>query len=240
MITTHYTASLTGIKTPIRVAAVADLHNTEYRHILRAIEEAQADLIVLPGDFLHDETNTARGFAFLSAAAKHAPTFCSIGNHEVRACPRDLAARVAETGAVLLDNEVKFATGLWIGGLSSGYRPGMQQGRTKTTPPPDRHFIAEFAAMTGPRLLLCHHPEYYAPYLQEKNIPLIVAGHAHGGQWELWGRAIFAPGQGLFPRYTAGFYHDRLIVSRGVSNPHPLIPRIGNPTELVVLDIWPK
>ena len=240
MITTYYTTAQAGVKSPIRVGVVADLHNGEYRDILRAVEAEQADIIVLPGDFLHSAERTERGFAFLAAAAKLSPTFCSIGNHEVHACPRDLAARVAETGAVLLDNETKFAAGLWVGGLSSGYRAGMKQGRTRPTPPPDRGFVAEFAKMTGPRLLLCHHPEYYEPYLREKNIPLIVSGHAHGGQWELNGRAIFSPGQGLFPRYTAGFYHGRLVVSRGVSNPHPLIPRIGNPTELVVLDIWPE
>ena len=69
MMTTYYTTTQAGVKTPIRVAVVADLHNGEYHHILHRIEAEQADLIVLPGDFLQGEDKTARGFAFLAAAA---------------------------------------------------------------------------------------------------------------------------------------------------------------------------
>lgn len=240
MTVTCYTARQKGLNAPVRAAIAADLHNGPWEGLLRAIEREQPDLILLPGDFLHKPGETARGFAFLTAAAKLCPTFCSVGNHEVRCRIPDLADRVGETGAVLLDNDCRFAAGLWLGGLSSGYRMGMRQGRTLPTPPPDRRFLSAFARIEGPRLLLCHHPEYYEPYLRETDIPLILAGHAHGGQWELFGRGVFAPGQGLFPRYTAGFYDGRMIVSRGLRNTYPLIPRLFNPRELVLLDVWPE
>ena len=234
-----YSTAMRGLARPVRVAVVADLHNGEYDDVLQICADTQAEMILVPGDFVNSPTQTARGFAFLEEAARLAPTFCSIGNHEVSCGIDDLAAAVGKTGARLLDNECAFSHGIWIGGLSSGYTRGMQQGRTKPTPPPDRRFLATFAGIEGCRLLLCHHPEYYEPYLKETSIPLIVSGHAHGGQWELFGRAIFAPGQGLFPRYTAGFYDGRLVVSRGASNPHPIIPRICNPCEVVLIDIWP-
>ena len=233
-----YSARMKGLARPVRVAVVADLHNGAYEGVLAICENMQAEIILVPGDFVHSPTQTARGLAFLEKAARLAPTFCSVGNHEVGV--PDLADAVKKTGARLLDNESTFSHGMWIGGLSSGYTRGMKQGRTKPTPPPDRRFLAEFAHLQGARLLLCHHPEYYEPYLRETSIPLIVAGHAHGGQWELFGRAIFAPGQGLLPRYTGDFYEHRLAVSRGASNPHPLIPRLFNPCEVVLIDIWPE
>ncbi len=80
---------------------------------------------------------------------------------------------------------------------------------------------------------------------------LIVAGHAHGGQWQIFGRGLFAPGQGLLPRYTHGVYVGRrhisaaepqplsaptLMVSRGAQNSVGL-PRIMNPTELLVIEM---
>ena len=235
---TFYSTAMRGIARPVRAAVVADLHDGAYDDVLYIIKKMQADIILVPGDFLQSPEKTARGFAFLTAAAKLAPTFCSIGNHEVGV--PNLAAAVEKTGARLLDNECAFSHGIWIGGLSSGYVNGCKQGRTKPTPPPDRRFLADFARIEGARILLCHHPEYYEPYLRETSVPLIVAGHAHGGQWELFGRAIFAPGQGLFPRYTADFYDQRMIVSRGASNPHPLIPRLFNPCEVVLVDVWPE
>ena len=91
--------------------------------------------------------------------------------------------------------------------------------------------------MPSPHLLLCHHPEYYPEYIRDTVIELTVAGHAHGGQWNFFGRGVFAPGQGLFPKYTAGVYDGgRLIVSRGATNTVK-VPRFFNPTETVIINI---
>lgn len=89
-------------------------------------------------------------------------------------------------------------------------------------------------APAGYRIVLCHHPEYY-PLISDKPIDLILAGHAHGGQWRFFGQGIFAPGQGLFPKYTRGIYGN-MVVSAGLAN-EKLIPRLWNPTELVILEI---
>ena len=59
-------------------------------------------------------------------------------------------------------------------------------------------------------------------------------GHAHGGQWRIAGRGIFAPGQGLFPKLTSGI-HDNLVISRGLSNTGNIVPRINNPAEIIYL-----
>lgn len=240
MIITHYTATQTGLRRALRVAVVADLHNHAPLILFNKLREERPDLVAVPGDFLDGPGATSDGFAFLRAAAKLYPTYCSLGNHEIRAARPNLETAIQETGAELLDNRCVFRHGIWIGGLSTGWGPADQQSRHAPTPPPDLAFIDDFASRTGCRLLLCHHPEYYEPYLRKKDIPLIVSGHAHGGQWNLFGRGIYAPGQGLFPAYTAGMYDGRLLVSRGLCYTNRFIPRIHNPRELVILDIWPK
>lgn len=239
MIITHYHTAGRGLRRALRIAVAADLHNRADLSLAACLRRLHPDLLMLPGDFLHSRTETEAAFAFLRTCAALCPTFCSVGNHERMAALPNLEAAVRSTGAELLDDRCTFRNGLLIGGLSSGWATGEAQSNRAKTPPPNLSFLREFAERGGCRLLLCHHPEYYEPYLRKTNIPLIVSGHAHGGQWELFGRGVFAPGQGLFPRYTAGCYEGRLYVSRGLCNTHPLIPRFGNPCELMVIDLWP-
>ncbi len=84
-------------------------------------------------------------------------------------------------------------------------------------------------------LLLCHHPEYFAPLVQGLDIDLTLAGHAHGGQVRIGSQGIYSPGQGLFPKLTSGFYFDdKLFISRGMTN-SACAPRRWCPCELVVI-----
>ena len=100
----------------------------------------------------------------------------------------------------------------------------------------------DFASRKGCRLLLCHHPEYYEPYLYERDLPLILAGHAHGGQWRIPGlvNGVYAPNQGILPPYVGGRYDaggTTMIVSRGLARESTFVPRMFNPPELVVITI---
>jgi predicted MPP superfamily phosphohydrolase len=88
------------------------------------------------------------------------------------------------------------------------------------------------------KILLAHRPEnieYYKNY----SFDLILSGHTHGGQVRLpfIMNGLYAPNQGFFPKYAGGIYnHGTLhhIISRGISV-NPLLPRIFNPPELVVV-----
>ena len=101
---------------------------------------------------------------------------------------------------------------------------------TETAPPEEDY-----------RILLCHRPEQTALFDQLRQ-HLVLSGHAHGGQWRLGRRGVYAPGQGVLPHYTRGIYKRRkkapytLAVSSGFAV-DPLIPRLGNRPELVILDI---
>lgn len=94
-------------------------------------------------------------------------------------------------------------------------------------------------------LLLAHRPEYIQDYLKF-DYDLTLSGHAHGGQWRFppFINGLYAPGQGLFPKYAGGKYNFEngkvFIVCRGLSYQQPKFPRIFNNPEIVVIDIYPK
>lgn len=214
-----------------------------------------------------DDLVSKRIAPFLSACTKIAPTFLSLGNHEWMLCPEDIA-ELKRTGTVVLDNSWTEWNGLLIGGLTSsavtqyqkyrfelnhrngGLRYPAKPQKTKKSkdsekqkemdnPPPCTSWLRDYCAHDGYKLLLCHEPEYYDPYLKELPISLIISSHCHGGQWRYYSlkhrcwKGVYCPGQGWFPKLTEGV-HGNLVISRGISNTAP-VPRFFNPGELVYL-----
>ncbi len=157
-------------------------------------------------------------YRFFREAAKIAPVFYSLGNHEWYLTEQDYAV-LRESGITLLDNSDVVWNGLHIGGFS---------------PKTDLEWFRRFCQTEGYKILLCHHPDYYERYTGESTVDLILSGHAHGGQIHLGRWGIYAPGQGFFSKYTKGMYDGRLVVSAGCANTS-LIPRWGNPCEVVLL-----
>lgn len=106
---------------------------------------------------------------------------------------------------------------------------------------PELAWLREYTAFEGYKILLNHHPEYY--YLIPKDINLILSAHCHGGQIRLYDpihrnwHGVWAPGQGLFPKYSEGVHEDRFVISRGLSNTAK-VPRILNPTEIVYINCF--
>ena len=238
-----------------KACVVADLHDSSYRAILPILKVERPDLILIPGDLtetLAEDTDPASrpGLSLLRECAAIAPTFYAFGNHEIGGCHGNIrkAKRsatplsftlspawrevIASTGAILLHQEHMEWNGLIIGALGSGLlNPGWI---------PDLTMLESFAATQGYKLLMCHHPEYFDRYLRSYPMDLTVSGHAHGGQWRLFGRGVYAPDQGLFPRYTGGLHENRLVISRGTSNTVPFVPRLFNPREVVTVEVRRK
>ncbi len=257
MKTTTY--RLPAERVSFRAAVVADLHDRPCPRLLPLLQKARPDLILVPGD-LSEPLTEARlqnpdlppperpGLSLLAELSTIAPTFYSLGNHEIGGChgaiyrarlsgtelPRPIMADrwmkiIRSSGATLLDENFITRNGVVIGGLGSALlNPGWV---------PDLGWLDAFCATPGYKLLLCHHPEYFDRYLRSYPIDLIVSGHAHGGQWRIFGRGVYAPDQHLFPKYTSGVHEGRLVISRGVVNSVPLVPRFFNPCELVLIDV---
>ncbi len=223
-----------GINAPLVFAFLSDLHECDTEPLMKLIDRFLPDAVLVGGDYVNNSREYEKGIAFLTGCAKKYKTFCSLGNHELKE-DGDIRSLTRQTGAVLLDNEYTEFEGVLIGGLSSGFG-GDRQSNIKKTPAPDVSFLKSFSDKKGYKILLSHHPEYYPGYIKQTDIQLTLSGHAHGGQWRFFGRGVFSPGQGLFPKYTSGMYDGRLIVSRGLGDSHSMI-RINNPYEFIVIRI---
>ncbi len=223
-----------GINAPLVFAFLSDLHECDGEPVFELLQKYDPDAVLISGDYVNNSTAYEKGIAFLTECSEKYDTFCSVGNHELK-CACDIRAVTRQTGAVLLDNEYTEYKGVLIGGLSSGFN-GAEQGNLKKTPAPDLGFLKRFSAADGYKILLSHHPEYYPEYIKQTSVQLTLSGHAHGGQWRFFGRGAFAPGQGIFPKYTSGMYDGRLIVSRGLGDSHSMF-RINNPYEFIVIRI---
>ncbi len=250
---------------PCRLALLADSHNKDMSSALASLRAHRPDIICISGDFVYGNVPSTPGqpnllkmeesipaMNLLHGCAEIAPTFVSLGNHEWMLSPSDLDL-IRSVGAVVLDNAwmttVVDGKKIVIGGLTSArvteYQSWRQThpsselypkptARLSTPPQPDLSWLDGFEAVPGYHVLLSHHPEYW-PLLRSRFIELVLSGHAHGGQWRFFGRGVFAPGQGLWPRYTKGVYDGRFVVSAGLSNT-TVVPRLWNPTEIVYLE----
>ena len=120
-----------------------------------------------------------------------------------------------------------------IGGISS--IPKESKDESNNTIDVVENLIKQMKKEEGKKILLLHEPQLYDKYgLQDQSFDLVVSGHAHGGQWRFFGHGVFAPGQGILPKYTKGFYNGNLLVSAGMTNTAP-VPRVFNPTEIVIV-----
>ena len=235
----------------VTLAVVADLHTKKVAPVIDALEKIKPDLILSPGDMFEcfEERNNAineNGFDFFEQAVKIAPVYYCFGNHETegetsdeypdvsgyKSIPPYVLERLASLGVhTVFDTHEPVDGKISIGGLLSG--------SNKESGEPSIEFVDKFSSLAEYKILLCHHPEYYEKYLAGKDVDLIISGHAHGGQWRIFGRGVFAPGQGLFPKYTSGLHDGRFIISRGCSNstrPIP-VPRFFNPKEVLEIHI---
>ena len=223
---TEYTVTSDKIVEPLTLALVSDLHDGDYQDVLPAL--SQADAILIVGDLVNRHSGGyQQAVRFLKDAPALAPTFYAIGNHERKFKQRGAYWPHVEASRVtVLDNRFVPFRGILLGGLSSAPRGQVQTG-----------FLAQADHDSAFKLLMCHHPEYYKRYVAPHSVDLTVSGHAHGGQMQVFGRGLYAPDQGLLPRWTHGFYFDgRLLVSRGMTNSAGL-PRLNNPCELILLKL---
>ena len=226
---TEYTFRTDKITSPLRFAVAPDIHSSPFEDVLE--EFARCDAVLLPGDLVdRHRRNNGNAERFLRTVPGIVPVLYSVGTHERKFRRREELFRlIRESDAILLDNRSVAFGGIRIGGLSS----------TKGTP--DTGFLDRFEQEEGYRLLLCHHPEVWRDRVDGRDIDLTLCGHAHGGQIQILGRGLYAPGQGLFPKMTDGLYGEgKMLLSRGMTNgAKPRIPRICNPCELIILTIEP-
>ncbi len=229
------------------IAHISDLHNAEYgknnEKLIDILEAESPNIIAITGDLIDsNHTNLEVALSFAQQAVKIAPCYFVTGNHEawIGSQYEELKTSLQNTGiTVLQDEAIELNYGdvcIQLIGLND---PDFSERDRLLSESILEAKLSQVNISDGFTILLSHRPEYFNVY-QNKNIDLVLSGHAHGGQFRLpLGGGVIAPGQGLFPKYDAGAYTENgttMIVSRGIGN--SIIPvRINNPPEIVIIEL---
>lgn len=222
------------------VAHVSDLHNREFGTVLPdGVKAVRPDIIVITGDMIHRENESAAAEKFAAEAVRIAPVYYVPGNHEkVLGCYPKFKQTLIDCGVHAPENAFVPIErgGERIALLCMNDPAYFPKGKTDFITELNR-LTAEIAA-EGMRytVLLSHRPELFERYV-EAGVQLSLCGHAHGGHVRLpFIGAIYAPNQGLFPKYTEGVYEKygkSMVVSKGLGK-SSWVPRVFNPPELAV------
>ena len=240
----YITEKIGGIFNNYKIAQISDLHNKEFgknqKRLLKKVRKEKPQIIVITGDLVDSRhTNVQAALAFVREAVKIAPVYYITGNHEHRLAEDtldNLISGIEQCGVIVLGNRVEE---VFYNGKESVYLIGLSgdnlHGNTLEK-------LAENLDDDKLHILLAHEPQYITRYHQP-NMDFVFSGHAHGGQFRLpFIGGLAAPGQGLFPQYTAGLYaygDVTMVVSRGLGN--SVIPiRIFNRPEIVCVTLRTK
>ena len=229
------------------IAHISDLHNAEYgknnEMLIDILKSESPDIIAITGDLIDsNNTDLEVAISFAQQAAKIAPCYFVAGNHEawIGSQYEELKTSLENVGVTILQDE---AIELYYGdkciqliGLND---PDFSERDSFLSESILETKLSQMNIRDGFTMLLSHRPECFNVY-QNKNIDLVLSGHAHGGQFRLpFLGGVIAPNQGFFPKYDAGIYTENgttMIVSRGIGN--SIIPfRINNRPEIVIIEL---
>ncbi|MBR6801241.1 MAG: metallophosphoesterase [Eubacteriaceae bacterium] len=225
-----------------KIAHLSDLHNESFgednEKLIDVLRENSPDIIVITGDIIDSRrTNMDVAENFVSEAVKIAPVYYVNGNHEARISGYDdFEKRLISCGVAVLNNESIFLKkgddSINLIGLRD---PSFDRGEYIEDTEGKLTDRLENLKKEGYNILLSHRPEYFEVYVKS-GIDLVFTGHAHGGQFRLpFIGGLYAPGQGIFPKYTSGMHtseNTSMLVSRGLGN--SIIPiRINNRPEVI-------
>lgn len=220
----------------MKIVFISDLHNCTYggkdqSGIINEIEKSTPDLVLFGGDVIDHVNGTQNALTLMKSVAEKYPCAYTAGNHEsYRDDIEQFFDDVKKIGVPVLD---KNFIDLNINNCKVRVYGIVDSYELPDVTTDDQYY----------NILLLHEPQHISEY--NHKFDLILSGHAHGGQWRLpviLEQGLYAPDQGLFPKYTNGQYQYEStchIISRGLARPLRMIfiPRIFNRPELSVIDI---
>ena len=231
-----------------KIVQISDLHDAQIgennEKLIAMTAETEPDCIVLTGDFVDSSRfHPERSLSVAEALVKIAPVYYVSGNHEAILPDAEYQALTDGLRAlgvcVLEDESAELTRGgqsiRLIGLTDIGFHPGTLEEKKDAL----RTALSALLPEDEFSVTLAHRPELMDVYT-ECGAPLVLSGHAHGGQIRLPGiGGLIAPGQGLFPKYTDGKYEENgttLVVSRGIGN--SVLPlRVNDRPQIVVVQL---
>ena len=223
-----------------KIVQISDLHGAEIGKnnaiLISKTKDENPDIIVITGDMIDRRRKETDAAIKLSGElTKIAPTYYVTGNHEasIRKIYEEFKEELVKNDVIVLENKavdivVENETITLIGLQDTGFdlKTGIDYLLKGALPENDNY-----------KILLAHRPEYFDKY---SGVDLIFSGHAHGGQFRVpYLGGLFAPGQGILPKYDGGVYYEdnrAMVVSRGIGN--SLFPfRVNNNPEIVTITL---
>jgi uncharacterized protein len=235
----------------IKIVLISDLHSTIFGKnqsvLINKIKNIAPDIIVLCGDIFDDKVPMKGTQLLLSGIKGIAPIFYVTGNHEYYSRNiQGIKDEISSFGVIILSDtytiiEIK-ETKIVIAGIEDPDKKRYETTDYNQKESMEKAF-RELDEIKNYKILLAHRPESIE-YYKKFSFDLILSGHTHGGQVRIptFINGLYAPNQGLFPKYAGGVYtHKNLthIISRGLSI-NLILPRIFNPPELVIVMIESK
>lgn len=226
------------------ILILSDLHSMNFgegqRELLDLVDSLDFDIITLPGDIFDDSVDDARGYEF-AEGIKNYECYYILGNNEVLSGKAELHMKnMRSLGIHTLDDEKRVITKdtnrIAIYGFTDRDALSMKDlaGIVETS-------LDKESETYDYSIVLAHKP-FARKYFGKFKADLVICGHAHGGQWRLppINNGVFAPNQGIFPKYAGGVYEANgryEVVSRGLARGLKLVPRLNNPPEIVLLHL---
>jgi uncharacterized protein len=222
----------------LRIAVLSDIHagsafieEKKLRTIVERTNQRQPELIVILGDYMTRNRVAPEVFGpILKNFSAPLGTYSVLGNHDWWDNGPKVRAGLEQNGIKVLENEIvelqARGTSLWLVGLADLWTRSQRIEETVAKVPEGQSVIA-----------LTHNPDIF-PGLPER-VPLLLAGHTHGGQvrFPLIGTVVEASRYG--DRYVRGHVFENnhhLFVTTGIGT--SIMPvRFGVPPEIVLLTL---
>lgn len=230
-------------ESPCKIVLLTDVHNRSVDTTV--IEQEKSDLIAVSGDIINSDcTDLSIATTLLERLALVAPTYVSLGNHEVEYEERtgeDIAAIFEETGVIVLDKkyvDVEINNkSVRVGGIYGYCLPE----RYNQDNEDEIDFLREFEDTDSYKILLNHLPYSWTHYgiSEDYDIDLVLSGHTHGGQIILpFVGGLYDPEFGFFPGKVSGRFEGNdttVIVSNGIGSANEILPRLNKPEIVVII-----
>lgn len=235
----HYRVELAGLQRPLRLVHLSDLHGSNWdmpqvrlNRIMDQVNALHPDLVVVTGDFHASkiwDPPMRMDDALQPLTRLKAPlgVWSVPGNHDDPYWIRWVMRRF---GLKLLAGDLVDVGPIQIVGsddLIMGQRPvqGLRAAAARAQP-------------GKPLIALVHEPRLWT--MLPPNVDLLLAGHTHGGQIQIFGWPQFKK---LDSQYLRGRFRNpggqQMLVSAGIGT--SIVPvRLGTQGEIVVVELVPQ